>query len=87
MTASIFMLEFFGRSLRTPVILRSCFTPLVMIVIVRPTTLSVAKRLIASLWVMTAVSGAVSEPPARSGRLTTFRKSSSAKYQFFVADA
>ncbi len=37
-------------SLNTPVILKSRVTPLEMIVSVRPTTWSVPKRLIASLW-------------------------------------
>ena len=87
MMASILRLEFFGRVFSTPLILRSCFTPLVMIVIVRPATWSVPKRLIASACVMTAVSGAVREVPEASGRLTTLRKSSLANNQFWVASA
>jgi hypothetical protein len=71
------MLEFFGRSLMTPVILKSRLMPREMTVKVRPTTSSVPKRLIASDWLITAVWAAPSVEPDASGRLTTFRKSSS----------
>ena len=77
MIALNFMLEFFGRSLMTPVILKSRFTPREMTVSVWPTTRSVPKTFVASLCVRTAVCGAGSVVPATSGRLTTFRKSSS----------
>ena len=76
--AAILSCEFFGRSLSTPVILKSRLMPREMTVNVRPTTWSVPKRL-DRLGLRHAPPSAPrsSVVPATSGKLTTFRKSSS----------
>ena len=71
--------EFFGRSFKMPTILKSILMPREIKVNTRPRAWSVPKRFFASDWVMTAVLRPVSVVPAASGKLTTFRKSSSVK--------